>query len=102
MKKAVRTSLRFTRLNEDIYTRPTVYRDNEDLRAKVSRETLARRLHVPSRDKAEKQNWSRVRRRGNARHVYDPKLCHPLAPRDRSFSLSQIADPPEMDALQFQ
>lgn len=55
MKKAVRTSLRFTPLNEDAYTRSTVYRDNEDLRAKVSRETLAASLRVLSRDKAEKQ-----------------------------------------------
>jgi len=37
MKKAVHTSLRFTRLNEDAYTRSMVYRDNEDLRTKVSR-----------------------------------------------------------------
>lgn len=39
MKKAVRTSLRFTRLNEDAYTRSMVYCDKEDLRAKVSRDS---------------------------------------------------------------
>lgn len=53
-----RTSSRFTQLNEDAYT-ATVYRDNEDLRAKVSRDSTSVYVYVPSRDKAEKQSQKR-------------------------------------------
>lgn len=51
-KKAVRASSR--RLMKT-HTRLTVYRDNEDLRAKVSRGSRLRRLRKSSRDKVEKQ-----------------------------------------------
>lgn len=58
LKKAVRTSLRFTRLNEDAYiAQSTVDRDNEDLRAKVSQDF--RGVYVYSRGTKPKNKTGR-------------------------------------------
>lgn len=94
MKKAVRTSLRFTRLNEDTYTRSTVYRDNEDLRAKVSRDSRA--ASACTLTGQSRKTKPEEPPRSDARHVHDPKLFHPLMPQDKYF-FYRSSEPLETD-----
>lgn len=68
------TSSRFTELNEDAYT-VTVYRDNEDLRAKASRDSTGVYVYILSWDKAEKQSRKRSHNGEEATwHAHDVTL----------------------------
>lgn len=62
-KKAARTTSCFTRLNEDVYTRPAADRDNEDLRTKVSSETLLASTRMYSRGTQSRKTNSEKRLR---------------------------------------
>jgi len=101
MKKAMRASLRFARLNEDAYARPTVYRDNEDLRAKVSRDS--RGVYMHSRGTKPKNKTRRGAAFGEeATHgtctICDSKLFRYPFIGDKFFFLSQI-EPLEIHVL---